>query len=134
MANKDATWKTSVTELMDILHDGFLAMIPIMDRAHLAWKEPDNYDEWDEISETLFKRLVIETIQWAIYPKDNGKLVIPQYGFTFKEYSGYSVIESVQREMQNDWYFVFIAYSTTESPLDSIECLPVDLSGGITFQ
>ena len=130
MAN-EIMWKTSVTELLDIFHESLLTLIPIMERAHLPWKEPDSYDEWDNITETLFQVLVVGTLQWVIYQKEEGKLEIPKYDFRYENYSSHSFIAIKQRTNNDENYLVFVGFATKDAPLDTVEYVEIDITGNM---
>ncbi len=59
------TWATSIDDLLRTFRDGLIAMIPIAERACIIWKEPDAYDDWDMISQALYRAIVITSIEWA---------------------------------------------------------------------
>jgi len=82
-------WRTSVNELIALFRDSILALLPSLQKAQIPWRDIDAYDQWDEISETLYKVLVLDAIQWAL---NDHEMNVPRYGFKIDDYSSRSFI------------------------------------------
>ena len=71
-------WRTSVTDLLEIFHDSLVALVPQMQRARIGWRNGVAYDDWDEIAETLFGKIVVASLQWSL-PEETPILNVPKY-------------------------------------------------------
>ncbi len=60
-----ANWAASVDDLIRLFGDAIRALVPIVERAHMAWKAPDSYDDWDRICEAVYRSTVIGSIEFA---------------------------------------------------------------------
>jgi hypothetical protein len=58
-------WTTSTDELLGLFGDAIRALVPIAERAQMRWKEPDAYDDWDQICEAIYRSIVIRSIEFA---------------------------------------------------------------------
>jgi hypothetical protein len=58
-------WAASVDELVSLFGDALRALVPIAGCAHMVWKEPDAYDDWDHICEAIYRSIVIGSIEHA---------------------------------------------------------------------
>ena len=56
-------WTTSIDELVRAFRDAMCTMVPIAERVHIPWKEPDAYDDWDQICDAIFRSIVINSIK-----------------------------------------------------------------------
>jgi hypothetical protein len=76
----------SVDQLIDTFRQGLLALIPVAERAQIAWREPEAYDEWDALAECLYKVFVSDSagLPTAAVPP----LPLAPYGFTLRPVRG----------------------------------------------
>src|SRR5437867_12662524 len=58
-------WLTTVNDLMAILRRALLAIAPVMEEAHIHLEEGKAYDDWDELAQTLYKNVVVRSVQWS---------------------------------------------------------------------
>jgi hypothetical protein len=106
------TWSTSVDDLLHAFRDGLIAIIPIAERVHMAWKEPDNYDDWDIISKALYKSIVVASILWAA--KDRELMPLLEYDTRVTSYKEHSFIV----DSENPKNSAFICFETESEPFD----------------
>ncbi len=107
------TWTTSIDDLLRTFRDGLIALIPIAERACIAWKEPNAYDDWDIISQALYKAIIITSIEWA---SDHSALMpIAEYDVRMSTYEDRSFIA----DKANSKNSAFICFETKGSPFDT---------------
>jgi len=58
-------WETTIDELIALFRDAMCALVPVAERAHMIWKQPTAYDDWDHICEALYRSIVIGSIEHA---------------------------------------------------------------------
>jgi hypothetical protein len=102
---------------MAILRDGLVALVPIAERARIAWRGDDVYDEWDRITEALFQSLVVDSIGNS----NAGPLSRPlaKYGFVEEPLAELSVIQVAQPSILAS-ELAFIDFTSTAAPFDTV--------------
>jgi len=97
-----------------------------MERAHIPWREGKAYDDWDEISEALYRSIVTRTIQHSdCYAEPEG-LNMPGYGFVVPSYVDVSFIEVGVGAPSRGQHKVFIDFATDKEPFDMVRCVTLD--------
>jgi hypothetical protein len=118
-------WVTSVDELAKIFHAALIALVPIVERAHIPWKEPDNYDDWDAIVETIYASIVshpvAESSEWKMFG------AIPPYDGRIDNYSGKSFLTTADKPGAR----AFICFETEVIPFDVCLFGNLDQSGAV---
>ncbi len=112
-------WTTSVNELMHVFRDSLRSLVPCMERAKIAWREPDAYDDWDDIAQALYENIVVRSIEYSLGPKGRESMVLPEYGMLYPLYDDMSFIELVLGEPRDDQYNVFLDFATADRPFDT---------------
>jgi hypothetical protein len=105
-------WKTSVDELLALFRDAIQALIPVAERAHMSWREPDAYDDWDAICQTIYRSIVIGSIEHA----DGivGFMPMLDYDLRTQFYGNSSFIgDATSKEKA-----AFVCFETEELPFD----------------
>jgi len=85
------SWQTTVSGLVLIFRDALAALVPHMERAKLPWREGEAYDEWDEISEVIFDKIVAQSLRCALGPEGES-LRLPRYDMVYDNYRDFSFI------------------------------------------
>ena len=67
---ENSLWLTDPTSLMNAFRDALRALIPVAEKIHMRWKEPNNYDDWDAICSAIFCSIVVRSIESATEDKD----------------------------------------------------------------
>lgn len=119
--------KTNVANLIHIFRNSLVALIPYLEQAHIPWREPDSYDEWDEIAQVLYKNIVIQSIKWSLSDHQVESLLVPDYGMSYENYSMMSFVEVISGSP----YMLFHRFTTTVDPLDTVMCRRVDTQGNL---
>ena len=105
-------WTTSIDELIRLFSDAIRALIPIAERAHMAWKEPDAYDDWDQICEAIYRSIVIGSIEFA--EGMGTSLPMPDYDRRIKSYDKNSFIGDANSKDE----VAFVCFETRSTPFD----------------
>ena len=117
----DAAWHTSVTELVSILQESFISLVPILERSHVPWRDGDSYDQWDAIAEVLFATLCREPLEWAI----GSDLGLAPYDMEVADYSDCSFIVALHQELPPG-RAALQRLRTVQMPFDTIEVALLD--------
>ncbi len=113
-------WVTSVNGLAALFRDALLALVPIAERARMAWREPDAYDDWDHICEAIFASLVIGSIENAEGLGGIGRL--PDYDEPIASYRDRSFVTDTSSAGQ----LAFLRFETLASTFDTCRFAELD--------
>lgn len=117
------TWRTSVTELMLIFRSALVSLVPSMEQARIAWREPEAYDDWDDIAATLYHNIVVRSLQWSELGDE--RLTLPEYGLVRPQYSGSVIVVDSEHGRRDQGLPVFVGFSTRDTPFDRILRNPI---------
>jgi hypothetical protein len=107
----------TVTELVWNFAAACRALVPSLDRAAVAWRDSEQYDNWDRIAEPLFESLVIEPCAFhAVGEVGLEKMRTARYGFAPAEDSNAWVALGVAHPA---W---LINLSSIAKPFDHVRC------------
>jgi hypothetical protein len=130
LARNGGSLDTTVTHLIAMFRDAIRALVPIMDRAHITWKEHEAYDQWDAIVSVLYERLVIEPIRWGLgdgeVPLAEEILRLPRYDFFVDDYSNRSFIELTPSQRSQRFPNAFLRFVSDSDPFDLAEVVMLD--------
>jgi hypothetical protein len=84
-------WRTSVHELVLLFREALIALTPVLDGAHIVWRDGQGYDQWMHITWTLFGQIVVDAIEYGL-SEGAEKLDIPNYNQGFHDYARQSFI------------------------------------------
>ncbi|MDX2282733.1 MAG: hypothetical protein NW241_01165 [Bacteroidia bacterium] len=114
-------WKTSVTELLAIFRGALLSIIPWLEKAKIKWKEGEAYDDWDNITESLYANIVCSSMTGEVASEYR----VAKYNFNYDDYASIDFIE-VKDKDNSEKRFVFVAFQSSFTPLDSIKVAELD--------
>ncbi|MDB5620618.1 hypothetical protein [Tardiphaga sp.] len=97
---------------MRLFRDALQGLIPTLERARIAWREPDAYHDWDEMSEAVYRSIVIRSLEFAV--EVGPFLSIPNYGFSLPTYESNSFVSEETRLGST----AFICFETQHEPFD----------------
>lgn len=115
-----------INHLMRNFREALVSLVPAFESIDISWKnEVDQYDDFDEISEALFRNLVVRNISSAI----NRDALIEKlaYGFIPTRHNINSYI-GVRSSVNSLLHGVFLRFATHSSPFDKVVCLTVSNS------
>jgi hypothetical protein len=119
-------WVTSVNELAQIFRDALVGLIPIAERAHMPWKEPSNYDDWNSIAAALYESLVVRSIEES--SEWNKFEPIPKYNKRVDRYSNNSLLTTHDEPVTR----AFICFETDSNPFDTCLFARLDETNRVT--
>jgi hypothetical protein len=123
-------WETSVHELVSAFQNALIALVPVADSIRMAWREPESYDDWDQIAECLFRAIVVRSLQFSLECPDD--LAVPNYDLILPNYNGADVIcvvDSNRFDEDEISHLAFLGFRTIRTPFDHVECLPLSEVG-----
>jgi hypothetical protein len=106
-----------VAELMEIFRASLTALVPIAERARIAWHGPNVYDPWEDIERALFASIVANALPFPPRP-------LPRYGITHHNYADQSFITDQAARFRSE-HLVFLELTTTQDPFDTMCFLSV---------
>lgn len=122
-------WTTSVTQLLQVFRETLLALIPAMEAAHIPWKDGEAYDEWDEVSQCLYRNVVARSLH-ASHGRDVSLLdMLPPYNMNVQSYRNRGVL--LASGPQINGAAVFVGLSSIDAPFDTVDCVCVDDAGDV---
>jgi hypothetical protein len=105
-------WETSVDELLGLFRDAMSALIPIAERAHMPWKEPQAYDDWDAICRAIYRSIVIGSMEHAA--GIGTSMPLPDYDLRTSSYEKSSFIGNAASKERA----AFVCFETERFPFD----------------
>ena len=109
-------WNVTVTGLMKVFQGALLAIIPWAERARIPWKDDSCYDDWEEICDVLFRRIVSATLHSGNVP--SAPLV--KYGVCVEDYSNFSLV-GVHHKGLKENPAALVSLASSSSPLDTVK-------------
>jgi hypothetical protein len=120
MNNNNNIWKTSINELISIFRESLNSVIPSMEKGKIPWRKGESYDEWDDISHSLYKAL-IKTNLYKELEKSN----LVNYDGYYENYSKYDYL-LVKSKVYLDNSLVFYNFISKNEPHDYLEAMVID--------
>lgn len=121
------TSSISVGELIRIFQEALGALLPSMEKAHIAWGKGEAYDEWDEIAHSLFRNIVVRSLYWELKEAQAMEDILPKYNTLYDSYRGRSVLEI--RNTGEVGTCVFVGLSASHLPFDTVDYVVVGPDG-----
>lgn len=122
-------WQTTVDQLLLVFRDALRALVPHLERARIEWRDGSAYDDWDEIAQTLYEKIVVSSLLWAMPEDDRERSQFPDYSMTYASYAGKTVI-AVNRTSTEE-RLVFHSFATEKDPFDKVRVCKVDRDGRV---
>jgi len=102
-----------INEGMRIYQSALRALLPAIEEAQIPWREPDNYDDWDDIAAVLFRSIILNAIAYTV--EGHSYFPIADYGLVRDSYAKHSFLI---RESAGEPLEVFVRLETETSPFD----------------
>lgn len=96
-----------------MFRNGLEALVPVVEQARIPWKGPEAYDHWDDISEAIYRSIVIGALTFV--DESDPFLPIPGYGFWLSSYAPNSFITNVALAEKT----AFVCFETELAPFDT---------------
>ncbi len=120
---------TNVNKVMMNFHLALINIYPCLKWAKIPVGITEGYDAWDEISETLYKHLVLELLRYSTPEEQMYNIQFPAYEAYYKDFSQFNFIKvEVQSNHQQQDIWVFNNFTTQRELFDSLECYSLDES------
>lgn len=116
-------WLTTVNELLSIFRGALIALIPWIEKAQIKWKDGEYYDDWDNITESIFNNIVCSSLISEVASKYN----IARYSFLCLDLSTIDFIQVISK-CHPDKHFAFVSYQSNAFPFDSVKVAELDKS------
>lgn len=120
-------WSTNVGELMEVFRGASLALVPWLDKARIAWKEHEAYDDWDNIVAALYENIVCAPLFGDVAAEYD----MARYDFRYDDYAAISHIR-VRMGGQEDADMAFISFPGIVRPMDMVKVAILDTHGRVT--
>src|SRR3954466_740972 len=85
-------WRTTVDQLLLVFRDALRALVPHVEKVRIEWRDGSAYDDWDAIAQTLYERMVVSSLLWAMPENERERSQFPDYNMTYSSYGGKTVI------------------------------------------
>ncbi len=106
----------AMAELIVIFRASLVALIPVAERARIAWQGPEVYDPWETIEQALFTSIVGSTVENA---RPSPPCSLPKYGTAHRSYANLSFITDRTARLRGE-RLVFIELTTLQDPFDTM--------------
>jgi hypothetical protein len=106
-------WTTSTDSLLRIFRDAIIALIPIAERARMHWREPEAYDDWDDMCAAIYESIVIRSFDFANEIASSPP--VPRYDQRISSYNQNNYIGDANLKAAG----AFICFETRIEPLDT---------------
>lgn len=81
------TTPSELSELLNVFRDALLAIVPVVERTMMAWRDEEAYDDWDAIADVLYEQLVVASVRWSLAEADHAALRMPPYNTLVESYN-----------------------------------------------
>lgn len=113
-------WRTTVTELLLILRDALAALVPVVERAKMGWRDAEAYDDWDDICQSLYKNIVIRSLEYSLGSGEPLSIPVPDYGTVYPTYARKNFFRVLSDVLSSNVRAAFVGFSTVHDPLDHV--------------
>lgn len=115
----------TIESVMRNFRDSLRAVIPMFEKVELPWKEPDAYDQWDDVATALYNGLVATTVNFVL--EGRGELRLPRYNWQEPTYANLSFIGEAERGERTP----LVCLQTSSEPFDMCAFANLSEAGGI---
>lgn len=119
-------WQTTVDRLLLVFRDALRALVPHVERVRIEWRDGAAYDDWDEIAQTLYEKIVVASLRWSMPEEEREHCELPEYNTSYATYAGKTVIIV---SGSRDERLVFHSFATETDPFDKVRACKVDRGG-----
>jgi hypothetical protein len=103
----------SITELIVTFSECLAALTPYMSKLGIEWKEPNNYDDWDNIAAEIYSSVVVRSVAYTVEGEYFARL--PPYDTVLPNYGDTSFLFSPQFGREA----VFLKLESSDMPFDT---------------
>ena len=106
----------SVNELIKVFRDTLISVIPFLEKVKIEWRQGQSYDDWDNISMTLYQNIVCS----SLYGEVRNEYPINKYEFAYNDFSKLDYILVYCKEY-SDKKLAFISFQSVNTYLDYVK-------------
>lgn len=92
------TWTVEVVDLLEIFATALRSLAPVVETAHIHWRDESVDDEWDDIARNLYEVVVGRTLKCDRRFDTATHCPIAPYDLGLPDYSKKSVIGTTERD------------------------------------
>jgi hypothetical protein len=89
-----------------------------MDRVGIEWRTGCAYDDWDEIAQMLYDKIVGNSIRWGVPEELREAILLPKYDMLYEAYDAQALI--IMTRPLSAERVVFHSFTTVREPFDVI--------------
>jgi hypothetical protein len=116
---RPGTESFGITELVGLFREALIALLPVMDKSRIQWREGRTYDPWEDIERTLYYSIIGSCVENAVPPGCLRPLA--PYGHPQPSYTNRSfLVASDERSA------AFVKLGTGSEPFDEAILLELD--------
>jgi|SRR5580700_11181170 hypothetical protein len=105
-------WATSIDELVRSFRDALITLVPIAERVHMPWRQPNAYDDWDRICRAIYQSIVVDSIENA--EQIGASAPVPAYDLRILSYKKNSFLCNSASGSKS----AFVGFETKSQPFD----------------
>ncbi|MCX7735100.1 MAG: hypothetical protein N2319_00160 [Candidatus Kapabacteria bacterium] len=121
----------TLNDLIKNFREALIVLIPVFRESGILWNDDEMNEDFEGISEALFKWMVIYKIEQVISEKYNIIPTFPQYNYYYKSYAKLSFIEVYTDDQDKNKVFVFLKLKSKNNPYDTVVCNLIDKNGNV---
>ena len=125
------------SEMLEIISNfraALMAMLPVLEKANIPWRNVGMYDDFDGIAESLFEWMVLHKLENNAIEQFDTVPELAKYGYIYKNYSKKSFIQVIIEKDETFDLYVFNFISTKDTPFDTMICNIIDFDGNLKDQ
>lgn len=134
----DTMWRTSVNELVGTFKEAATSLLPSLRSVRIPTGVHVGTDAWEEITEPLFKHIVVESIRWSLPEPQIEEFEMPRYEMTYDSYDRFSgLIEVIAWELNagpeiDRFVFHSLKPGSEGTNLDVVVAFPVSQDSAVS--
>ena len=125
MNKQERTDRFQVAELLHIFRAGLLALIPVMDRARIPWREGEAYDPWENIERTLYSSIIGSCVENHVGNDESPLMLLSSYGLSYSDYRSHSFLSERGSRLAGTPN-AFLEFRYGEAPFDTAVFVEID--------
>jgi hypothetical protein len=106
-----ATETFDFTELVGLFREALIALLPVMEKSRIKWREGQSYDPWEEIERTPYHSIIGSCVDNAMSIQPIVRLA--SYGLERQAYADRSFLVASDNE-----HIAFLKFGTSSEPFD----------------
>lgn len=114
----------SVSELLEVFRNASVALVPWVERVGIRWRDGESYDDWDDITETLYNNIVCATIYGEVAIDYD----MARYDRRCDDYSKINHILVFPKDAK-EVEMAFIGFGSTIRPMDTVKVAVLSREG-----